>query len=118
MNSIGTESIVLLRGILEKQNEQNALLQALVKRQSDPVRQNAQWKHANPELSKRCAGAVKRANDLMTQIVQQIVEGIEDLDEDVDWEENYPVFELINAYGPRLQQFNIILNTLTQLGTE
>ena len=41
MNSTGAEAIVLLRGILEKQNEQNALLQALVKRQSDPVRQNS-----------------------------------------------------------------------------
>lgn len=112
------EAVLLLRGILEKQSEQSALLKALVQRQNAGSRQNTQWKKENDKLSKRCGVATKRAQELLTSMIEQIVGELEDLDEEDNWEENYALFELIDKYGHKLQQFGVILNILTQLGTE
>lgn len=113
----GNEAILLLRAMLGKQNEQNALLQSLVQRQNDTSRSNAAWKTANPALSKRCATSVKRANELMTELVEKLVTDMEELTEDEGWENNFAVFELIDKYGQKIQQFNVIIQTLSQLGT-
>jgi len=112
------EAIMLLRGILEKQNEQTALLQALVQRQNAGLRQNAQWKKENPELAKRCGAATKRGQEHLAGLIERLVEALEDLREDDNWDANYALFELIDKYGHKLQQFGVIISTLTQLGTE
>lgn len=106
----GNEAILLLR-------EQNVLLKTLVQRQNDATKGNAAWKTANPELSKRCATAVKRANELMTELVEKLVSDLEELTEDEGWEDNFAVFELTDKYGQKIQQFNTIIQTLSQLGT-
>lgn len=111
------EAILLLRGILEKQGEQSELLKALVQRQNASSRQNVQWKKENDKLSKRCGIATKRSQKLLTGLIEQIVGELEELGEENNWEENYALFELIDKYGYKLQQFGVILNTLTQLGT-
>lgn len=107
----GNEAILLLR-------EQNALLQTLVQRQNDATKGNAAWKVEHPELSKRCATSVKRANELMTELVEKLVADLEEFTGDAGWEGNFAVFELIDKYGQKIQQFNIIIQTLTQLGTQ
>lgn len=106
----GNEAILLLR-------EQNVLLKTLVQRQNDATKGNAAWKTANPALSKRCAGAVKRANELMTELVEKLVTDMEELTDDEGWENNFAVFELTDKYGQKIQQFNTIIQTLSQLGT-
>lgn len=113
----GNEAIILLRGILEKQNELNALLQAVVKRQGDSIRQTARWKTEHPDLSKRCAASAKRGSELMTELIERLVDELEGLDADDDWSGNYKLFELIDKYGHKFQQFNLIVQTLAQLGT-
>lgn len=106
----GNEAIMLLR-------EQNSLLKTLVQRQNDATKGNTAWKTANPKLSKRCASSVKRANELMTELVEKLVTDLEELTENEGWENNFAVFELIDKYGQKIQQFNIIIQTLSQLGT-
>lgn len=106
----GNEAILLLR-------EQNGLLKTLVQRQNAATKGNADWKTSNPELSKKCAVAVKRANELMTELVEKLVEDMEELAEQDGWEGNFSAFELLDKYGPKIQQFNVIIQTLAQLGT-
>lgn len=105
----GNEAILLLR-------EQNMLLKTLVQHQNNATKGNADWKVGHPELSKRCASAVKRANELMTDLVEKLVTDLEELTEEEGWEGNFAVFELIDKYGQKIQQFNIIIQTLAQLG--
>ncbi len=112
------EAILLLRSILDKQTEQNALLAAMVKRQSENVRSNAQWKKEHPELSKRCHVAAERASVLMNSLLDELITKLEDLDEAEEWEANFELFELIDTYGPRFQQFSMILQSIAQLSTE
>lgn len=112
------EAIVLLRAILAKQTEQNALLAAMVKRQSENVRSNAQWKKEHPDLSKRCHTATERAGNLMNDLLDRLVAELEQMDDTGDWESNFELFELIDTYGPRFQQFSVILQSLAQLSTE
>lgn len=106
----GNEAILLLR-------EQNVLLKTLVQRHNNATRGNAAWKTGHPELSKRCAAAVKRANELMTELVEKLVDDLEELTEEEGWGGNFAVFELIDRYGQKIQQFNVIIQTLAQLGT-
>lgn len=113
----GNEAILLLRAMLVKQDEHNALLQSLVQRQNDTANSNAVWKTGHPELSKRCTSSVKRANELMTELVEKLVGELEEFTEDTGWDGNFAVFELIDKYGQKIQQFNVIIQTLAQLGT-
>lgn len=112
------EAVMLLRSILAKQTEQNALLAAMVKRQSENVRNNTQWKKQHPGLSKRCHVAAERAGDLMNGLLEKLVTELEEMGESGEWEANYELFELIDTYGPRFQQFSMILQSLAQLSTE
>ena len=113
------EAILLLRAILDKQNEQNALLTALVKRQSENTRQTAQWKNEHPELSSRCKEAAQKASNLMNQMIERLVNDLEELEDDEDWGgEPFALNELIDKYGYKFQQFSALLHTLAQLGNQ
>lgn len=113
------EAIMLLRAILDKQNEQNALLTALVKRQNDNTRQTAQWKNEHPELSSRCHEAAQKASELMNKMLERLVSDLEDLDDEIDWGgEMFELNEFIDRYGYKFQQFSAMLQTLAQLGNQ
>ncbi len=112
------EAVMLLRSILAKQTEQNALLAAMVKRQSESVRSNAQWKKEHPELSRRCHAAAERASGLMNSLLDKLVTELEEMGEVEEWDGNFELFELVDTYGPRFQQFSMILQSLAQLSTE
>lgn len=112
------EAVILLRAILAKQTEQNALLAAMIKRQGEGVRTNAQWKKQHPELSKRCRVAAERASGLMNSLLEKLVTELLDMQEIEEWDNNFQIFELIDTYGPRFQQFSVILQSLAQLSTE
>lgn len=115
----GNEAILLLRAILDKQNEQNALLTALVKRQGESTRQTAAWKNANPELSSRCAKAAEKASELMNRMIERLVSDLEELEQDEGWDGgDYALNEVIDRYGPRFHQFSMLLQTIAQLGNQ
>lgn len=117
--NFGDDTNRLLRAILEKQQEQNSLLASLVQRQNEGARQNAHWKKQHSSLSKQCHQAAIKASALMDELIANIVDELDDIDQEEDWYDgNFKLFELIDKYGPKLQQFTVILQTLAQLGTE
>ena len=113
------EAILLLRDIRDKQGEQNRLLAMLIKKQMSATNQTNQWKNHNVELSKRCGTASDTAAKLMFKLVDSLVEDIEKISDDgVNWQgENFEFYELVDKYGQKLQQFSVIIQTLSQLGT-
>jgi len=113
----GNETIVLLRAILEKQNEQNAILNSMAQRQSQNVRQTAEWQKTYPELAKRCVGAANRASELLNSLLEKLVSDLESIESD-DYVGDYELMELIDKYGHRFQQLSLLLQTLSQLGKE
>lgn len=112
------EAIRLLKEMVQRQTELNALLLALVKRQQDPVRQNAQWKNDNPELAKRCAAVSEQANGLLIQLVEDLVTDLEDSKGTEGWKDSFESTEIADKYGYKLQQLHIIMQTLAQLSAE
>ncbi|MHA2135961.1 MAG: hypothetical protein ACW99J_19045 [Candidatus Thorarchaeota archaeon] len=112
--SPNNEIIVLLRAILEKQHEQNMLLKTMLQRQNDMHQQASKWKAENPELSNRCQAATKKAAILMNGILEDLVDDLEILD--TRWHDKYMLSEFIDKYGPKLQHFSILVQTLAQLG--
>lgn len=116
------EAIMLLRDIRDRQIEQNNLLATLIKKQLAITNQTEHWKQHNSELSKRCGKAAKKSSDLMFKLVDDLVEDIEkmsDADGAISWEgANFEFYELLDKYGHKLQQFNLIIQTLAQLGTQ
>lgn len=113
------EAILLLRDIRDEQVEQNKFLAGIIKKQIAVTNQITQWKKHNSELSKRCGTASETASKLMFKLVDNLIEDIEKISEDgVNWQgENFEFYELIDKYGQKLQQFNVIIQTLAQLGT-
>ena len=117
------EAVMLLRDIRDSQIEQNNLLAKLIKKQLVITNKTEHWKQHNSELSQRCGKAAKKSSDLMFKLVDALVEDIEklsDTDDDViSWGgENFEFYELIDKYSYKLQQFNLIIQTLAHLGTQ
>jgi hypothetical protein len=108
------EIVLLLRAILETQHEQNMLLKAGIQQQNDTNQQASVWKQENPELSNRCRAIVAKAAALMNALLEELVVDLENID--TGWDDKYMLFEFIDKYGPKLQQFNILVQTLVQLG--
>ena len=73
-SSGSNEAVMLLRAILAKQDEQNALLKALVEKQHVQTRATAQWKNEHPALSQRCKQATDKAARLMDSLIEHLVE--------------------------------------------
>lgn len=113
-----TRAILLLEAILIRQNEQNELLKTLVQRQHNNTASSNKWKEAHPELAKRCLSAAKKASALMDNLIEEMVIDIEEIDSDQGWDGNFAAFDILDKYGAKIQQFGMVLNTLTQLGVE
>jgi hypothetical protein len=113
--SNGVAAVQLLNAILEKQHEQTALLRLLVQKQQEHSQSISNWKVEHPELSKKCSAAAKKANDLINQMIERLVEELEDFE---GWEGGFSLNELIDKYGHRIQQLSGIAHTLTQLGSQ
>lgn len=110
---------MLLRAILAKQNEQNALLQALVKKQYEQTRHVVDWKKKHPELSQRCQKAAEKAAQLMDNLVECLVNDLEELEHEEGWDGSaFELNEFIDKYGHKFPQFSIILQMLSQLGEQ
>ncbi len=113
-----THALMLLEAILSRQTEQNELLKTLVQRQNANTASSDKWKKEHPDLAKRCLSAAKKASELMNNLIEEMVTDIEDIDSDNSWDGNFAAVEILDKYGSKIQQFGMVLNTLTQLGTQ
>ena len=111
----GSKAVELLQAILAEQSRNNQLLSILVNSQQRNEQSTQTWKQEHAELSSRCTRAVKKANNFMTSLLEQMVTEIEGLEEE-SWDSGaFVLDEFITKHGPKFQQFSLIINALAHL---
>lgn len=108
--------VQLLSAILEKINEQGAMLHAYIQNQTAHARASGQWKKDNPEDSEKYGEAAKRLQGLVFKYFDDMCEDLETLEDD-----EYPDFqvsEFAMKYGPNIVQMQSALQMLSNLGTQ
>jgi hypothetical protein len=115
--SVASETVDLLRQILELQREQVGLARAAAAAHDAGARWRAflaRWRQDFPELSEGCKEAMlgleKAYGMLMTELVEQVrQDGKDALDTD------FALQEFLDKYGMRLAQLGTILNLVAPL---
>lgn len=106
-----TEITALLSDMLAAQRETNVLIKATLQKQNQHAQQMVRWRHDNSELAERCGNCAQRAGDLMNNLVDSMVTDIENISGSP-----FELSELIDKYGTKCQQLNVIMQTLAHLG--
>lgn len=114
-----SEQTRLLREMLTAQERQNELLEELVSVVGTQHRQRAselaQWKQANPALSKNCRKAAETLSqvqaDFLSTLTQEVADSADNLSEG-----EFFLSEFVDRFGPRLAHLNGVLQVLSQLG--
>jgi hypothetical protein len=116
----GVEQSNLLRDILQAMDRQNELMEELISQVNNVQRQRmqelAQWKEANPRLSKNCRIASEALAKVQTEFLSSLASEVNENPEGL-LEGEYMLNEFIDRYGPRLAHLNGVLQVLTQLGS-
>ena len=110
----------ILVQLLEKIDEQNELLEKLVKQNTSQQNQRSgeldQWKEANPELARNCRSAAETLSRAQTEFLEQLTTDVCDSDEAL-LDSNFMLSEFVDRYGPRLAHLNGVLQVLSQLSS-
>ena len=101
----------LLQSILVALQQQNELLTKMIGRQEQ---QQEQWKKANPELSKRCAGVVQALGRMQQSLLEEVAGTTEEMD---DCESPFVVHDFVDKFGTRMMHLNGLIQVFTQLGS-
>lgn len=115
-NDGSSEALDILRRLLVAQERQNQLLIKLIQESQKKTQAsgNEVWKKDNAGLSRRCSNASSKGNDIFTSMVENMVSDLESMEDD---DYNFALFEFVDKYGTRFQQFGSVLNVLSQLGS-
>ncbi|MFP6750562.1 MAG: hypothetical protein VB855_02710 [Pirellulaceae bacterium] len=118
-NSYNQLAPILLQ-MLEKIDQQNTLLEKLLKQQASQQDQRSgeldQWKEANPELARNCRSAAETLSRAQTEFLEQLTTDVCDSDETL-LDSNFMLGEFVDRYGPRLAHLNGVLQVLSQLSS-
>ncbi len=118
-NSYNQLAPILLQ-MLEKIDQQNALLEKLLTQQASQQNQRSgeldQWKEANPELARNCRSAAETLSRAQTEFLEQLTTDVCDSDETL-LDSNFMLGEFVDRYGPRLAHLNGVLQVLSQLSS-
>lgn len=113
-------TVELLRQLVAGQQKQNVLLEQLASQNASAQAQRAtelaQWKNANPHLSRACRQAAETLSKVQTQFLDNLTEEIQDNEENLI-EGDFMMNEFVDRFGPRLAHLNGVLQVLAQLGT-
>lgn len=114
-----SEFSALVRQLITVQTRQNELLQEVVNQLSAAQRQRnaelAQWKQANPGLSKSCKVAADCLGKIQTEFLSNLAFEVGENFENMT-ESEYFLNEFFDKYGPRIVHLNTLLQTLSVLG--
>ncbi len=118
--SPGTETVALLRDLVEGQDRQNQLLEELVEQLGANQRQRqhelGQWRKANPALSRGCRKAAETLSHVQTEFLEKLIDEVNESAESlVDGE--FVMNEFVDRFGPRLAHLNGVLQVLSQLSS-
>ena len=118
-NSYNQLAPILLQ-LLEKIDQQNTLLEELLKQQASQQNQRSgeldQWREANPELARNCRSAAETLSRAQTEFLEQLTTDVCDSDETL-LDSNFMLGEFVDRYGPRLAHLNGVLQVLSQLSS-
>lgn len=89
----------------------NRLSQLMEKQLSQREEAMQRWRTANPELARRCQRAAVAYNNILTTMLEEIVEMAENDDAN-----DFVLFDFLDRCGPRLMHLNNLVQTLVQLG--
>lgn len=114
-----SEQTRLLRELVAAQDRQNELLEELVSIVGAPHRQRqselAQWKQANPALSRNCRKAAESLGqvqaEFLSSLTREVAENADNLTEG-----DFFLNEFVDRFGPRLAHLNGVLQVLSHLG--
>ena len=110
----------ILLQLLEKIDQQNTLLEELLKQQASQQNQRSgeldQWKEANPDLARNCRSAAETLSRAQTEFLEQLTTDVCDSDETL-LDSNFMLGEFVDRYGPRLAHLNGVLQVLSQLSS-
>jgi hypothetical protein len=116
----GLEQNNLLRDMLQALDRQNELMEELISQVNTVQRQRmqelAQWKEANPRLSKNCRHAAEALAKVQTEFLASLASEVNENPEGL-LDGDFMLNEFIDRYGPRLAHLNGVLQVLTQLGS-
>ncbi|MEM9827405.1 MAG: hypothetical protein AAF958_12480 [Planctomycetota bacterium] len=111
----------LLRQLVDGQQQQNRMLEALVGNQNAAGQQRndelSQWKEANPDLADKCRLAAETLSRVQAEFLDTLADEVND-SEDYLVEGDYMLNEFIDRFGPRMAHLNGVLQVLAQLGSE
>mgnify|MGYP002829740584 FL=1 len=113
-----SESVRLLKAMVDMQHKTCELLSELLKQVSHQQRQRTAeikaWREANPELAISCRYAAESLSKVHTEFLASVAqEAFEHAEDFTDSE--YALGEFIDRFGPRLAHFNGVLQLLGQL---
>lgn len=110
----------LLGALLNATYQQNELLAQVLQHAKEQAEkpsmqqvQLANWKKANPELSKRVGQATQHLNDLFQEWVDQLCEEAMELESD----DPFNLREFLDKYGAAYSQFGSMLSSLQGLSS-
>jgi hypothetical protein len=119
VHGYGDEHAILLRQILTAQDRQNELMEELVNLLGSHHKQRqqelAQWKQANPQLSKSCRKAAETLSKVQVEFLDKMTEEVHD-NADVFLDGEFMLNEFVDRFGPRMAHLNGVLQVLSQLG--
>lgn len=119
VHGYGDEHAILLRQILTAQDRQNELMEELVNLLGTHHKQRqaelAQWKKANPDLSKSCRKAAEALSKVQVEFIDKMTEEVHD-NADVFMDGEFMLNEFVDRFGPRMAHLNGVLQVLSQLG--
>lgn len=108
----------VLHQLVAAQDRQNELLEELIEQMGASQRQRsaelAQWKQANPRLSRRCREASEILGKVQSAFLESVTEEIVDNAEDLT-DGEFVLNEFVDRFGPRLAHLNGVLQVISQL---
>jgi hypothetical protein len=115
-----SETMLLLRALVDGQKRQNDLLEDLVEQLGAAQRQRAvelgQWREANPILARRCRAAAEVLSQVQTEFLENLTMEVKDNFESL-LDGEFMLNEFVDRYGPRLAHLNGVLQVLSQLSS-
>jgi hypothetical protein len=112
----GTETVELLKQILEVAREQLAYQRAAVAAHDMTARWRAylsRWQHEFPALSENCRKAMPALERCYGQLISDLTERLSEEDGGIDTD--FALQEFLDRYGMRLAQLGTILNLVAPL---
>ncbi len=115
-SAVNSETVELLRQILEVQREQLAYQRTAVAAHDMTSRWKAflaRWQHEFPSLAEGCRKALPHLERCYGQLIRDLTERLNDEEEPLD--NDFAVQDFLDRYGMRLAQLGTILNLVGPL---